>query len=194
MNDGSSPASPPDARTTRWPRVRSRRAALRPRVNDAGPRHRHAERREVVRRDDGGERLPRHVALADADGRERVRHQTVEDVRRRDRAGRDRPDREIAVALRHRAVRSEDRDELVDPSGPRLQQQRVDQREHRRVHADAERQDQDRDEREPRRPAKQADAVAEIVHLRPYSFCASCTISLRRSPSISVLIWTHTGK
>src|SRR5205814_3458543 len=65
-----------------------------------------------------------------------------------------------------------DGDELVDAARPRLQQERVDQREHRRVRTNAEREDDDRHGGEAGRAPEEPDAVAgvlnQLVHDTPY--------------------------
>ena len=105
---------------------------------------RHAERVEVVRRHDLDERLPRRVAVGHADHREGMRRQRVEHV--------------VAVAdvdvvgvgeaavrgLRLGAVVAVEADQLIGLAGQRADQQGVDQREHRAVGADPERQHEDR--------------------------------------------------
>src|SRR5262249_45834282 len=65
--------------------------------------------------------------------------------------------------LRFRAVLAEDRDDLVDASWPRLQQERIDQREHGGVHADTQRQHDDCDRREARGPPKEPKSVANVA-------------------------------
>ena len=67
--------------------------------------------------------------------------------------------REITEVIRFVPIAAEDGDHLVDAARPRLQHERVDHREHRRVHADAERQHAHSDGAEPGRLAQKAQAA-----------------------------------
>ena len=71
--------------------------------------------------------------------------------------------REVALAVDRDAIAAEDADHLIDPAGTRLQDERVDQREHRRIRADAEREHADGDRREPGRLPQEANAVTEVL-------------------------------
>jgi hypothetical protein len=121
-----------------------------------------AERVEEVRRHDVDERLARAVAAGDADHREVVRHQAVEDVivvADVDVLGIG----EGTVGVGAGVVVREDADELVGMPRQRLEQQRVDDREHRAVGADPQRQDGDSDRSEARSLAEGAGAEAQVL-------------------------------
>ena len=123
---------------------------------------RHAQRREIVRRDDRAECAARGVAFADADERERVRHQAVEDVVAVAEIGVGGV-REAAIHVGLRAVLVEHADQLADPSRHRLQQQRVDDGEGGGVGADAQPEHEHGDGGKAGRPEKKAEAVTQIL-------------------------------
>ena len=123
---------------------------------------RHAERFEVVRRDDGRKRLAGEVAVADADRREAVRHQAVEDaapIAQVDVGG----IREVGELGLLDPIAIEDGEERVDASLAGPQDQRVDQREDGGVGADAQREHEHGNGRECRLLAKQTHAVPEVL-------------------------------
>ena len=125
-------------------------------------RERDAERGEVVRRHDRGKHLPGGVAVADADRGEGVRHQALEHVgavAQIDVGG----IREVAVAVDLDPIAAEEADHLIDAAGTRLEHERVDQGEHRRVRADAEREHADGDRREPGRLPQEAKTVTDVL-------------------------------
>ena len=82
---------------------------------------------------------------------------------------------EVAVVIGLRALAAEDAERPIDASGPRLKDQRVDHREHGGVDADAERQDDDGDSRETRRPPQQSKRVAHIAEQRHTAAALSIT-------------------
>jgi hypothetical protein len=73
---------------------------------------------------------------------------------------------EVAVVIGLRALAAENAERPIDASGPRLKDQGVHHREHGGVDADAERQDEDGDRRETRRPPQQPERVAHIAEQR----------------------------
>ena len=128
----------------------------------AAERRRHAERAEEVRRHDLDERASRLGPFGDADHRRHVRRERGKDVLLRAQivVVRERERPEPAGFL---AVLAEEADHAFGVAEPRLERQRIDEAEHRRVGADAEADDERGDEGEAGLAPEQPQTVAQVL-------------------------------
>ena len=140
------------------------RLSLVPRERASGC-ERDADRTEEVVGDALDADAPRHLGCRHADGREVVRDQLVEHVVSVADVGVVRI-REDAIRIGLRRIVAVEPHELRGAARQRTEEQRVDQREHRAVDADAEREHGDHDEAEARLAPPHADRVPQVLRER----------------------------